>query len=154
MYTAPTRVCFFNLFLSTLHSHDIRMAFLLFPMLVFALFWDRFLDACWIVFGFIFGALRDQKVSKYNQKTMWKFASGKSDLGFRGGTTGRAPGTPPPDTPPWDPDGRKDKVPHFGFWFWFLDLGQKPKIGLPYIPKIKNGKDPSLIIGLLALAKN
>ena len=55
-----------------------------------------------------------------------------------------------------DPDGRKDKVPRFGFWFCFLDLGQNPKTktGLLYIPKAKSVKDPFLIIGLLALAQN
>ena len=41
----------------------------------------------------------------------------------------------------------------FGFGFWILAKNQNPQTGLPYIPKIKNVKDPFLMIGLLGLSK-
>ena len=90
----PHGIMVFDLF-SPVHD------FLVIPMLVFAPFWGRFVDAFWIVFGSTFGAFA---VSKGRQhQPMRKLLSKKT--GFlvprRGGIprdTPRKP-EPPPGTP-------------------------------------------------------
>ena len=47
-----------------MHSYDIFMLFLLFAMLVFALFWDRYWKPFWLVLGSTSGAMGGQKVIK------------------------------------------------------------------------------------------
>ena len=53
------------------------MIFLLFPMIVFASFWDRFLEIVWIVFGLTFGAFRGQKGAKILTKIDAEIGIGK-----------------------------------------------------------------------------
>ena len=67
MYTAPPREHGFR-GLSTLHSCDIFMIFLLLSMVSLALFWDRFWKPFWLVLGSTFGALSHQKVTKMSSK--------------------------------------------------------------------------------------
>ena len=58
------------------------MIFLLFPVLVFASFWDRFREVFWVVFGSAFGG---QKVAKISTQIDAKINIGKSR--FRGRPT-------------------------------------------------------------------
>ena len=98
---------------NTLYSYENFLIFWLFPILIFASFWNRFWRPFWLVWGSTFGVSGDQKVSNMSSKIDSKIGIEKNRFweGMTAKRVSRAGGQEvPPYTgglnlPPWAPLG-------------------------------------------------